>query len=98
MEGVAYQMRWALEYGADYGVPIGTVRGVGGGFIGLEVAGTARALGLAVQVIEVAPRLLARSVSAAAATSPKRTRSADEVMLPSASRNERGSASARKEV
>ena len=37
---------------------------LGGGFIGLEVAGTARALGLAVQVIEVAPRLLARSVSA----------------------------------
>lgn len=37
---------------------------LGGGFIGLEVAGTARALGLAVQVIEVAPRLLGRSVSA----------------------------------
>jgi 3-phenylpropionate/trans-cinnamate dioxygenase ferredoxin reductase subunit len=36
---------------------------LGGGFIGLEVAGTARALGLAVQVIEVAPRLLGRSVS-----------------------------------
>jgi xylulokinase len=34
MEGVAYQMRWALEYGAAFGVPIGTVRGVGGGFIG----------------------------------------------------------------
>jgi 3-phenylpropionate/trans-cinnamate dioxygenase ferredoxin reductase subunit len=37
---------------------------LGGGFIGLEVAGTARALGLAVQVIELAPRLLGRSVSA----------------------------------
>ncbi len=37
---------------------------LGGGFIGLEVAATARALGLAVQVIEVAPRLLGRSVSA----------------------------------
>jgi 3-phenylpropionate/trans-cinnamate dioxygenase ferredoxin reductase subunit len=36
---------------------------LGGGFIGLEVAATARALGLAVQVIEVAPRLLGRSVS-----------------------------------
>ena len=36
---------------------------LGGGFIGLEVAGTARALGLAVQVVEVAPRLLGRSVS-----------------------------------
>lgn len=36
---------------------------LGGGFIGLEVAATARALGLAVQVVEVAPRLLGRSVS-----------------------------------
>jgi xylulokinase len=34
MEGVGYQMRWALEYGAAYGVPIGSIRGVGGGFIG----------------------------------------------------------------
>jgi xylulokinase len=34
MEGVAYQMRWALDYGAAYGVPIGEIRGVGGGFIG----------------------------------------------------------------
>lgn len=38
---------------------------LGGGFIGLEVAATARAQGLAVQVIEVAPRLLGRSTSAA---------------------------------
>ena len=37
---------------------------LGGGFIGLEVAATARALGLAVQVIEAQPRLLSRSVSA----------------------------------
>ena len=37
---------------------------LGGGFIGLEVAATARALGLAVRVIEAQPRLLARSVSA----------------------------------
>jgi xylulokinase len=34
MEGVAYQMRWALDYGARYGAPIGEIRGVGGGFIG----------------------------------------------------------------
>ncbi|HEY3523845.1 MAG TPA: FGGY family carbohydrate kinase, partial [Candidatus Limnocylindrales bacterium] len=34
MEGVAFQMRWALEYGQQFGVPIGLVRGVGGGFIG----------------------------------------------------------------
>ncbi len=37
---------------------------LGGGFIGLEVAATARAQGLDVRVVEVAPRLLARSVSA----------------------------------
>jgi 3-phenylpropionate/trans-cinnamate dioxygenase ferredoxin reductase subunit len=36
---------------------------VGGGFIGLEVAATARALGKAVEVLESAPRLLLRSVS-----------------------------------
>lgn len=36
---------------------------VGGGFIGLEVAASARARGLAVQVLESAPRLLQRSVS-----------------------------------
>ena len=36
---------------------------VGGGFIGLEVAATARAQGKAVQVIEAAPRLLGRAVS-----------------------------------
>lgn len=36
---------------------------VGGGFIGLEVAATARALGKQVQVLESAPRLLARSTS-----------------------------------
>jgi 3-phenylpropionate/trans-cinnamate dioxygenase ferredoxin reductase subunit len=36
---------------------------LGGGFIGLEVAATARAAGKAVTVLEAAPRLLARSVS-----------------------------------
>jgi 3-phenylpropionate/trans-cinnamate dioxygenase ferredoxin reductase subunit len=36
---------------------------IGGGFIGLEVAATARARGLPVQVLESAPRLLLRSVS-----------------------------------
>jgi xylulokinase len=34
MEGVAFQMRWALEYGSAFGTKIGEVRGVGGGFIG----------------------------------------------------------------
>ena len=33
---------------------------LGGGFIGLEVAATAKALGKTVQVIESAPRLLGR--------------------------------------
>ena len=37
---------------------------LGGGFIGLEVAATARAQGLDVQVVEAAPRLLGRSTSA----------------------------------
>ena len=36
---------------------------LGGGFIGLEIAATAKGLGLAVQVLEGAPRLLQRSVS-----------------------------------
>ena len=36
---------------------------LGGGFIGLEIAGTARALGKRVTVLESAPRLLMRSVS-----------------------------------
>ncbi|MBT9486981.1 MAG: FAD-dependent oxidoreductase [Rubrivivax sp.] len=36
---------------------------LGGGFIGLEVAATAAALGKAVQVLEAAPRLMQRSVS-----------------------------------
>jgi 3-phenylpropionate/trans-cinnamate dioxygenase ferredoxin reductase subunit len=37
---------------------------LGGGFIGLEIAASARQLGLDVTVLEVAPRLLGRSVSA----------------------------------
>lgn len=37
---------------------------IGGGFIGLEVAAAAHAAGKAVQVLESAPRLLARAVSA----------------------------------
>jgi 3-phenylpropionate/trans-cinnamate dioxygenase ferredoxin reductase subunit len=36
---------------------------LGGGFIGLEVAATARSLGKAVEVLEAAPRLLMRSLS-----------------------------------
>src|SRR4051812_29054652 len=36
---------------------------IGGGFIGLEIAAVARALGKAVQVLESAPRLLMRALS-----------------------------------
>jgi xylulokinase len=34
MEGVAHQMRWALEYAEAFGEPVGTLRAVGGGGIG----------------------------------------------------------------
>ena len=40
---------------------------LGGGFIGLEIAASAQALGKQVTVLEAAPRLLARSLSAAMA-------------------------------
>ena len=46
---------------------------LGGGFIGLEIAAAARALGKAVTVLEAAPRLLARSVSAELAEHVLRT-------------------------
>ena len=42
---------------AEHGLPVVVV---GGGFIGLEVAATARKLGLPVTVLEAAPRLLGR--------------------------------------
>jgi len=53
----AQRMRGLLD-GAQH------VTVLGGGFIGLETAATARVLGKAVTVLEAAPRLLARSVSA----------------------------------
>jgi xylulokinase len=34
MEGVAFQMRWALEYGLDYGEAVTRIRAVGGGSMG----------------------------------------------------------------
>jgi len=52
----AIRMRDLLN--ACHGVSV-----VGGGFIGLEIAATARALGKGVQVLESAPRLLMRGVS-----------------------------------
>ena len=44
-------------------MPAASLTVLGGGFIGLEIAATARTLGKAVTVLEAAPRLLARSVS-----------------------------------
>ena len=38
MEGVAFQMRWALEYGLNYGQPLQRIRAVGGGTMGSEWA------------------------------------------------------------
>ena len=54
---------------------------VGGGFIGLEVAASARARGLAVRVLESAPRLLMRSVSAELSEHVLRTHQASGVEL-----------------
>ncbi|HKV20540.1 MAG TPA: FGGY family carbohydrate kinase, partial [Mycobacterium sp.] len=34
MEGVAFQMRWALQYGLDYGEAVTRIRAVGGGSMG----------------------------------------------------------------
>jgi sugar (pentulose or hexulose) kinase len=36
MEGVAFQMRWALEYGLEYGQQVERIRAVGGGTMGSE--------------------------------------------------------------
>ena len=52
---------------------------LGGGFIGLEIAATARALGKAVTVLEAAPRLLQRSVSPELAEHVLNTHRANEI-------------------
>ena len=52
----AMKIRSALE-------TAGSLTVLGGGFIGLEVAATAKALGKTVTVLEAAPRLLSRAVS-----------------------------------
>jgi len=51
----------------------GSVTVLGGGFIGLEIAATARALGKPVSVFEAASRLLTRSVSAELAEHVRQT-------------------------
>ncbi|WP_238455754.1 NAD(P)/FAD-dependent oxidoreductase [Azohydromonas lata] len=53
----AGRMAAALERCAAAGLPVAVI---GGGFIGLEVAATARKKGLRVTVLEAAPRLLGR--------------------------------------
>lgn len=56
----AWTLRDRLNRLLTYGKPL-TV--LGGGFIGLEVAATARLMGLQVRLVEAGPRLLSRSVS-----------------------------------
>lgn len=57
----------------------GHVTVLGGGFIGLEVAATARSLGKTVTVLEAAPRLLSRSVSPELAEHVLRTHRANGI-------------------
>ena len=54
---------------------------LGGGFIGLEIAATARDLGLEVEVLESGQRLLARSVSATVAEHVRATHDANGVIF-----------------
>ena len=59
--GDATALAAALRHCADRGAPLVVI---GGGFIGLEVAATARKLGVAVTLVELQPRLLARVMPA----------------------------------
>jgi xylulokinase len=53
MEGVAYQIRWAYEYGLAYGVAPGSVRAVGGGGLGDAWLGIiADTLGRPIEVVD----------------------------------------------
>ena len=69
VEGADLDRVLTLRTVADADVLAAALRGsrdlvvVGGGFIGLEVAASARALGVTVTVVEAADRLLARSVT-----------------------------------
>lgn len=65
-----YSLR-GIEDADALGAALQTARNVviiGGGFIGLEVAATARAKGLSVTVVEAAPRVMARAVAPAVST------------------------------
>lgn len=62
MEGVAYQMRWAFEYGLAFGVAPRTIRVVGGGGMGtgwLQVI--ADVLGRRLEVVDEASHTAARA-------------------------------------
>ena len=53
MEGVAYQIRWAYEYGLAYGVEPGSIRAVGGGGMGNAWLGIiADTLGRPIEVLD----------------------------------------------
>lgn len=62
-------------------VPGGRLTVLGGGFIGLEVAATARALGLEVEVLESLPRLLSRALSAEMAETVRAAHAAAGIAL-----------------
>ena len=67
MEGVAYQIRWAYEYGLAYGVRAGSIRAVGGGGMGNAWLGImADTLGRSIEVLEAPQDAAALGVAAVA--------------------------------
>ncbi len=67
MEGVAYQIRWALEYGLAYGLPAGSIRAVGGGGMGNAWLGIiADTLGRPIEVLDAPQDAAALGVAATA--------------------------------
>ena len=67
MEGVACQIRWAWEYGLAFGIPVGTIRAVGGGGIGRAWTSIiADTIGLPLEVVADAPIAGARGAAACA--------------------------------
>ena len=67
MEGVAYQIRWAYEYGLAYGVRAGSIRAVGGGGMGRVWLGIiADTLGRPIEVLDAPQDAAALGVAAVA--------------------------------
>ena len=69
MEGVAYQMRWAFEYGLAFGVKPGVIRAVGGGSVSrswLQII--ADVLGHPIEVVGEPEHAAARAALLAAAS------------------------------